>query len=82
MGIYDREYYRDDTRNTGWFSGVAPACKTLILINVVAYVLIILNHALQEPFEARSRPTSTQRSASPGARSRGGTTGRSGIATA
>jgi len=38
MGIHDREYYRDETRDSGWFSGVAPACKTIILINVVAYL--------------------------------------------
>jgi len=39
MGIYDREYYRGETRGSGWFSGVAPACKTIILINVVVFVL-------------------------------------------
>lgn len=38
MGIYDREYYRDETRGSGWFSGVAPACKTLILINVGVFL--------------------------------------------
>ena len=38
MGIYDREYYRDETRGSGWFSGVAPACKTIILINVLVFV--------------------------------------------
>jgi membrane associated rhomboid family serine protease len=39
MGIYDREYYRDKTRGSGWLSGAAPACKTIIAINVVCYVL-------------------------------------------
>ena len=39
MGIYDREYYRGETRGSGWFSGLAPACKTIILINVVVFVL-------------------------------------------
>ncbi len=39
MGIYDREYYRGETRGSGWWSGAAPACKTIILINVVAYFL-------------------------------------------
>jgi len=39
MGIYDREYYRGETRGSGWFSGLAPACKTIILINVLVFVL-------------------------------------------
>lgn len=39
MGIYDREYYRDETRGSGWISGVAPVCKWIILVNVVALVL-------------------------------------------
>jgi membrane associated rhomboid family serine protease len=47
MGIYDREYYRGETRGAGWFSGVAPACKTLILINVVAF---FLQHVLDPGF--------------------------------
>ena len=34
MGIYDREYYRDATRGSGFLSGAAPACRMLILINV------------------------------------------------
>lgn len=38
MGIYDREYYRDDSRGAGFFSGVAPACKTIIGINVVVFL--------------------------------------------
>jgi membrane associated rhomboid family serine protease len=38
MGIYDREYYRDETRGSGWLSGVAPATKTIILINVGVYL--------------------------------------------
>ena len=39
MGIYDREYYRGETRGSGWLSGAAPACKTIILINVVVFFL-------------------------------------------
>jgi membrane associated rhomboid family serine protease len=39
MGIYDREYYRGETRGSGWFSGVAPACKAIILTNVIVFVL-------------------------------------------
>jgi membrane associated rhomboid family serine protease len=38
MGIYDREYYRDESRGSGLFSGVAPACKALILINVGVFL--------------------------------------------
>ena len=38
MGIYDREYYRDETSGSGFFSGVAPACKTIILINVALFI--------------------------------------------
>jgi membrane associated rhomboid family serine protease len=38
MGFYDREYYREETRGSGWLTGVAPACKTIILINVVVFV--------------------------------------------
>jgi rhomboid family protein len=39
MGIYDREYYRGETGGPGWFGGVAPWCKTLIVINCVAFLL-------------------------------------------
>ena len=39
MGIYDREYYRGETRGAGWFSGTAPVCRTIILVNVAIYVL-------------------------------------------
>ncbi len=39
MGIYDREYYRDDRGGPGFFSGEAPACKALILINVAVFIL-------------------------------------------
>ncbi len=38
MGIHDREYYRDSTRGSGWLSGVAPACKAIIVINVAAFI--------------------------------------------
>ena len=38
MGIYDREYYRDDTRGSGWLSGATPACKAIIAINVAAFI--------------------------------------------
>jgi len=39
MGIYDREYYRGETGGPSWFSGVAPWCKTLIVINCVVFLL-------------------------------------------
>ena len=38
MGIYDREYYRDQSRGAGLFSGIAPACKALILINIGVFL--------------------------------------------
>jgi len=38
MGIYDREYYRDATRASGFFTGAAPACKFIILVNVAIFV--------------------------------------------
>ena len=39
MGIYDREYYRGEAGGPGWFGGVAPWCKTLIVINCVVFLL-------------------------------------------
>lgn len=38
MGIYDREYYRDESGGSGWFSGIAPATKTILLINVGVFL--------------------------------------------
>jgi membrane associated rhomboid family serine protease len=38
MGIYDRPYYRDETSGSGWLSGMAPACKAIILINVGVFL--------------------------------------------
>ena len=38
MGIYDREYYRDGTQGSGWFSGMAPACRMIVVANVAAFV--------------------------------------------
>ena len=37
MGIYDREYYRGDSRGPGFFA-TAPVCKWLIIINVLVFV--------------------------------------------
>jgi membrane associated rhomboid family serine protease len=42
MGIYDREYYRGESRGPGWFSSPAPATRTIIVINVVVFVLQML----------------------------------------
>ena len=56
MGIYDREYYRGETRGSGWFSGMAPACKTIILINVVVFVLQMLSDP-ENSIVRRSRPS-------------------------
>jgi membrane associated rhomboid family serine protease len=39
MGVSDREYYREATSGSGWFTGVSPACNTIILINVVVFVI-------------------------------------------
>ena len=56
MGIYDREYYRDDSRGSGWFSGVAPACKTIIVVNVVLFLAFWspVKSPLREMLEANS----------------------------
>jgi len=55
MGIYDREYYRDKTRGSGWLSGVAPACKAIILINIVVFIAQkFLGPAFDDAFAANS----------------------------
>ena len=38
MGIYDREYYRGETRGSAWFSGASPVCNALIVINVAVFL--------------------------------------------
>ena len=42
MGIYDREYYREGSGFSHWFASIAPACRTIILINIAVYVLELL----------------------------------------
>ncbi len=42
MGIYDREYYRGETRGAGLFS-TAPVCRAIILLNVAVFLLDRLN---------------------------------------
>lgn len=43
MGIYDREYYRDDEGGAGWFSGVAPATRSFIAIHVALFLAGLLS---------------------------------------
>ena len=55
MGIYDREYYRDKTRGSGWLSGAAPACKALIFLNIAVFVLQkVVGPAVDDLFQANS----------------------------
>src|SRR5579863_7911604 len=42
MGVYDRDYYRNDPPGGGVLGGVAPVCKGLIVVNVIVFVLQIL----------------------------------------
>lgn len=42
MGVYDRDYYRNDPPGGGVLGGVAPVCKWLIAINVAVFVLQLL----------------------------------------
>jgi membrane associated rhomboid family serine protease len=44
MGIYDREYIRGESSGTGLFSGVTPVTKSLVVINVVVFLLQNLLH--------------------------------------
>jgi membrane associated rhomboid family serine protease len=39
MGIYDREYIRDESSGTGLFSGVTPVTKSIVAISVVVFFL-------------------------------------------
>src|SRR4051794_28480718 len=43
MGIYDREYYRDATRGSGWLTGTAPVCRALIVANLACFLLVIFD---------------------------------------
>jgi len=42
MGVYDRDYYRNDPPRSGVLGGVAPVCKWLIAINVVVFVVQLM----------------------------------------
>ena len=48
MGIYDREYYRGEGGRAGFFSGLAPATRAIILANVFVFFLL--------PFLGRNLP--------------------------
>jgi membrane associated rhomboid family serine protease len=55
MGIYDREYYRGETGGSGWFSGVTPVTKTIIVLNAVVFLVqqLVQNpHAVDQLFAA------------------------------
>ena len=54
MGVYDRDYYRNDPPGGGVLGGVAPVCKWLIAINVAVFVLQLLtdnSHAGHHNFQ-------------------------------
>ena len=58
MGIYDREYYRERTRGSGWFSGATPACKWILIANIACFLLprfLPDDRVLYEWFAAYSR---------------------------
>jgi membrane associated rhomboid family serine protease len=38
MGIYDREYYRDETGGSPWLSGITPALKAILAINIAVFL--------------------------------------------
>ena len=64
MGIYDREYYRERTRGSGWFSGATPACKWIIIANIVCFLLPALParpEHLRDWFAAYSRLISSSK---------------------
>ena len=55
MGIYDREYYRDMTRGSGWLSGTAPACKAIIAANVAVFIMQkVVGLSVDDAFSASS----------------------------
>ena len=38
MGIYDREYYRDQTSGSPWLTGATPVTVSLVVLNAVVFV--------------------------------------------
>lgn len=50
MGIYSRDYVRESPGSAGGFSGETPACKWLILITVIVFVLqVVVTHESSQP---------------------------------
>ena len=45
MGIYDRDYYREATRQSRIGTGLTPVCKWLVAINVVVFLLQLFTQA-------------------------------------
>jgi membrane associated rhomboid family serine protease len=41
MGIYDREYIRDDSGMSRWFTSIPPACRAFLGINILVYLIQI-----------------------------------------
>jgi membrane associated rhomboid family serine protease len=56
MGIYDREYIRDDSGMSRWFTAIPPACRTFLAINIAVWLVQIVapNLKLAEFFGAAS----------------------------
>jgi membrane associated rhomboid family serine protease len=56
MGVHDRDYYRDESRGPGWFSGTAQACKVLIFINGLLFFAFfnVYDSPLKVAMEANS----------------------------
>jgi len=44
VGIYDRDYYRDETSGAGWITGQAPVTKFIVLTNVAVCIVLALAH--------------------------------------
>lgn len=55
MGIYDREYYRGETRGSGWITGTTPVCNAIIVINIAMFFLAGLDPRLFNDLKASSR---------------------------
>jgi membrane associated rhomboid family serine protease len=47
VGIYDRDYYRDETAGAGWLTGQAPVTKLVVLTNVAVCILITVAHHVE-----------------------------------
>jgi hypothetical protein len=56
MGLYDREYYRDDDADAGWFQGRAVVWLIVLLVAVYFAQLLSLPHGLRDGLGARTDP--------------------------